>query len=78
MDETRIAVIPENTREDLIVRLCEMHGKPMVNLRVFAANANGDLVPTKKGIAVRPELLDEVIKALQAAMVSAKAGGLLL
>ncbi|AWN47160.1 hypothetical protein DK419_13235 [Methylobacterium terrae] len=77
MEETRIATIPKNQREQIAVRLADMHGRVMADVRVFATNRDGDVVPTAKGVAIRPDLLPAVIVALQQAQALAVERGLI-
>ena len=75
--ENTIATIPKNQTQDIHIRLCEFHGRPFVDIRLFVvADATGDRVPTRKGIAIPPALLPEVIDALRAAEQEIRAQGL--
>lgn len=71
METVTIATLRKNSRETIVVRLCEMHGKPMADVRVYVANKDEVQVPTSKGVAIRPELLGSVIQALQDAEAKA-------
>lgn len=77
MDDLEVARIRKNSREEIVVRIMEMYGRPMADLRLFTPNAGGDVGPTKKGVAIRPDLIRPLIKALQRAEATARAGGLL-
>ena len=66
--ETCVAKIERTATSDIRVRLVEFHGKPFVDLRTFAVFDAVERVPTRKGIAIPPALLGEVIEALQAAL----------
>ena len=67
MDETTIATIERSKTSDIRVRLVEFGGKLFVDVRTFVVVDAVDRVPTRKGIAIPPALLDEVIEALQEA-----------
>ncbi len=75
--ETTVATIVKNQTQDIRIRLCEFHDRPFVDVRLFVvADATGDRVPTRKGMAVPPALLPEVIDALRAAEQELRAQGL--
>ena len=76
MDEATIAVIEKTRTQDLRVRLVEFHGKTYVDVRTFVVADATERVPTKKGIAVPPDLLPKLIAALQATEREAKAARL--
>ena len=77
MDKT-VAIIEKNRVEEIRVRLVEFHGRPFADIRVFTtADATGERVPTRKGIALRPEKLPELIEALRGAERRAWAAGLI-
>jgi len=66
-DHLVIAQIPKNSREVIVVRRTTFHGKPFVDLRVFVDIGGGELRPSQKGVAIRPDLIDQVVAALLAA-----------
>ena len=57
-------VLEKNSRESLVINQSEFKGVKLVDVRVFYKDENGDLKPTKKGVSVRLEQLDAMIKAL--------------
>ena len=57
-------VLEKNSRESLVINQSEFKGVKLVDVRVFYKDENGDLKPTKKGVSVRLEQLDALIKAL--------------
>jgi len=77
MDEVTIATIPKNHTQDIRVRLAEFHDKPFVDIRLFVVADAADRVPTRKGIAIPPALLPDVIAALQEAMRQARTAGII-
>ena len=78
MDETTIATVEKNKAEEYRVRLVEFHGKPFVDVRVYAtSDATGERVPTKKGVAIHPDKLGAIIEALQQAEAVAREEGLI-
>lgn len=78
MEERTVATIGKNATEEYRVRLVEFHKRPFVDLRVFAtSDATGERVPTKKGVAIRPDKLGAIIAALQQAEAVAREEGLI-
>ena len=76
--ESTVATIPKNKTQDIVVRHCEFHDRPFVDVRLFVvADATGDRVPTRKGIAIPPEILPEVINALRTAEQELRTQGLM-
>jgi len=70
MSEPRIiAVLRKNNTEEVRVRVTEIGGCKLVDLRVFTPNARseGEPRPTRNGICLVRAKLPELIKALQAA-----------
>jgi len=67
-----IAEITKNARETLRVSIDDYHGHRLVNLRVWYATDDGEMRPGKAGLALRPELLPELLNALQSAREAAK------
>ena len=73
----RLTLNPPPTTE-IRVRLAEFHNRTYVDVRNFVvADATGDRVPTRKGIAIAPKFLLDVIAALQEAERQAVAAGLI-
>jgi len=63
-----IAKIEKNAQEEIIVQLTEFKGYDLVDLRVWAKSVIGEPgKPTKKGLSVKPDILPELIRALQKA-----------
>ena len=65
-------VLEKNSRESLVINQTEFKGVKLVDVRVFYKDENGDLKPTKKGVSVRPEQLDALIKALSTVSAAAR------
>lgn len=64
-----IAIIRKNSIDDIRVSSREYKGHRFIDIRVFTDPDTGtDKIPTKKGIAVRPDLVPELINALQKAL----------
>lgn len=74
---TAIATIKKNSREELRVTLDDFRGHHLVNVRVFYDAGDGEMKPGKQGIAVKVELLPELLAALYAAEKTAQLAGLM-
>lgn len=60
-----LASIERNATEELQIAINEYKGKQYVDLRIFYTNDEGDTWnPTKKGVTVAPDKIDDVIEAL--------------
>jgi hypothetical protein len=68
MGETGIIKDIDKGKGEIIrVEISEFKGKKLLNLRVWYTDANGEYKPTQKGIAIPPELYDQVKEAINAA-----------
>ena len=65
-------VLEKNSRESLVINQSEFKGVKLVDVRVFYKDENGDLKPTKKGVSVRLEQLDALIKSLSEVSATAR------
>ena len=65
-------VLEKNSRESLVINQSEFKGGKLVDIRVIYKDEAGDLKPTKKGVSVRPEQLDALIKALSTVSATAR------
>ena len=60
-----IGEIQKNQKEKIIVSVDEYKGNTFIDLRVhYEDETSGEYKPTKKGIAVNPKILDEVIEMM--------------
>lgn len=59
--------IDKGKGEIIRVEISEFKGKKLLNLRVWYTDANGEYKPTQKGIAIPPELYEQVREAINAA-----------
>jgi|GEM_PF-677542 hypothetical protein len=62
---TEIAVIQKNTKEYIKVILTDYNGHRFIDCRVYYEDAQGELKPTRKGISLNADTIDEVIEALR-------------
>jgi hypothetical protein len=56
--------IPKNTREEIRVSVDDYRGIPLANIRVWYLDGT-EYRPGKQGIAIRRELVPQLIDALQ-------------
>ena len=63
-----IATIPRIATEEIQVQLSEYKGKKFLDLRIFyTTDAGATWLPTKKGVAIYPEHLEELKEAIELA-----------
>jgi hypothetical protein len=69
MNEAKvIGEIQKNKREKIIVSANEFKGYKYVDLRVhYNDGESAEYKPSKKGIAIKPELVEDIIKMIQEA-----------
>jgi hypothetical protein len=72
---TVVATLPKNSREEVRVSLTSYRGHQLVDVRVYAGDADAERVPTPKGLALRPSFLPPLIEALRAALAAFEASG---
>ena len=67
-DKKLLATIPRTATEQIQVQLSEYKGKKFLDLRIFYTTDGGNTwLPTKKGVAVYPENLNEFKDAIELA-----------
>lgn len=66
-DGFTLVEIGKNARDCIRVRICSFKGTDYADVRVFFKGDDGERRPTAKGVALRTEMLPEVIAALQEA-----------
>jgi hypothetical protein len=74
MSKNIVCELPKNSREIYQFRLGEFKGHKFLDMRIFFKEDGKDPAPTKKGLAVSPQLWPQFRKALaqvEAAMVEA-------
>ena len=76
MDDIVIAEIEKSKSETLRIRLAEFHDYHFLDLRVFYTKDDGELAPTKKGVAIPLVKAADVIEGLNAGLRKAVALGL--
>ena len=70
-----IGTIDKNSREHVRIVLDAFKGHHLCDMRVFASDGDGGDIPTKKGLNVRVDMLDELIVGLADAKAQALAMG---
>ena len=71
-----VAEIVKNRRETLKISLSQFHGHALADVRTFAPGTGVELLcPTKRGVSIRIEMLDELIAALTEAKAQAATMG---
>jgi hypothetical protein len=63
----QICEIEKNMKERIRVSIEEYRGSTFVDLRVYWEDEQGEWRPSKKGIALNGDCIDQVIEALQKA-----------
>lgn len=72
MSDKMVCEIPKNSREAIRFRMGVFKGHNFIDMRVFALENGKDPIPTKKGLAVSPQLwpqFREALTRLEAAMI---------
>lgn len=67
-EATVIAEIPKNRLDAYVVRIGEYKGHQFVDVRLWTESGSGpEKIPTRKGVAIKPDCLRDVIAALERA-----------
>ena len=61
----KVTEIMKNYDEIIRISMEQYRGHEFVNIRQYYKDNAGEFKPTKKGITLHPELIDEVIEGLQ-------------
>ena len=67
-------VIKKNSRESIVVSKNVFNNIPLVDMRIHYKDENGDLKPTRKGISVREDSLDDFVSTLSSFAQDIKLG----
>jgi len=59
-----IGEIQKTGTDKIIVTVKEFKGKTYVDVRTFFENDEGEMIPTKKGVSLTPDNLDQLIRLL--------------
>jgi hypothetical protein len=64
MEKTVFGEFQKNSRELLRVASSEYNGHSFIDIRVWTNGKDGGTLPTKKGVAIHPDLLPQLIELL--------------
>ena len=67
-------VIKKNFRESIVISKNVFNNIPLVDIRIHYKDENGDLKPTRKGISVREDSLDDLVATLSSFAQDIKLG----
>ena len=67
-------VIKKNSRESIVVSKNVFNNIPLVDIRIHYKDENGDLKPTRKGISVSEDSLDDLVSTLSSFAQDIKLG----
>ena len=67
-------VIKKNFRESIVISKNVFNNIPLVDIRIHYKDENGDLKPTRKGISVREDILDDFVSTLSSFAQDIKLG----
>ena len=63
----KIGEVTKNSQEVIRVSLQDYQGTDVIDVRTYWQNADGNWIPTKKGISLTHYVIEDVIKLLQKA-----------
>ena len=67
-------VIKKNSRESIVISKNVFNNIPLVDIRIHYKDENGDLKPTRKGISIREDSLDDFVSTLSSFAQDIKLG----
>jgi Transcriptional Coactivator p15 (PC4) len=70
-----IGTTRKNAQEDIALSLRTYKGYRFIDVRVRARRSDGELVPTTKGVAIKPDALPKIIELLRQAHLAAVEAG---
>ena len=66
--EDTISVLDTGKTQEIRIRRTHWKGRDYIDVRLFVAkDATGERIPTRKGVTLAPDLLPDLIDALEAA-----------
>jgi hypothetical protein len=75
-DRVTVFAFDKNTREKVVASLSNYRGETYLDLRVFFEADGGRYLPTKKGVTLALDCLDDLERAVQALRAAVEARGL--
>ena len=67
-------VIKKNSRESIVISKNIFNNIPLIDIRIHYKDENGDLKPTRNGISVREDSLDDFVSTLSSFAQDIKLG----
>ena len=67
-------VLKKNSRESIVISKNIFNNIPLVDIRIHYKDENGDQKPTRKGISVREDSLDDLVSTLSSFAQDVKLG----
>jgi hypothetical protein len=64
-DNQTVYTFPRNALEEIRASLSTYKGKQYLDLRIYYKSDDGEFHPSKKGITLAPELLEELEEAVR-------------
>ncbi len=65
MSDKLIYSFQKNSQEEVRVSLSEYKGHNYIDFRIYFKDEDGEFKPTKKGLAIAPNLLPEMEKTIE-------------
>lgn len=59
-------VVDKQGGESIRIQWCTFKGRTYLDIRTYYTDDTNEVLPTKKGITLRPDMLPQLIEALQA------------
>ncbi len=75
MASTELAHMTKNAKERIVFSRSSFNGQDLIDVRVYFEADSGEWLPTRKGIAMRPELFDEFAETVRRVEGSRGTGG---
>lgn len=69
-------IFQKNATEQVVASLSTFKGEVYVDLRVHVEGPGGKVIPTRKGLTLRPDLLEDLERAVKALREAMEARGL--
>lgn len=67
MTGSLLATFPRTDRTEVRLTLSQFKGRQLIDLRLYFVNTEGEWLPSRKGCAIQPAELPDLLTALEAA-----------
>lgn len=67
MTDNTLAIFPRTERTEVRLTLSQFKGRQLIDLRLYFRTEAGDWLPSRKGCAIQPGELADLLAALEAA-----------